>query len=478
MTDSALEFRRQAEAALRSGRNDEAVVAYRDYLRLVPDDADAWFNLGYLLRAGRRFDSAVAAYRQAIALGVDRPEEARLNLAVILSDHCNDGAGAAAELEQAVATNSLFLPAWLNLGNLREDLGDARGAADAYRQALAVDPGCGRAHGRLAMIDCHQGGAADAAEMLERLLREHIVTRPHDQAEVFYALGHALDGCGRFDRAFHAIDRANRLRGNAVQYDRVATERMVDAIIAGGSNQLRSPQSDSLEPVFVCGLFRSGSTLAELLIERRFGLAAGGELETLPALALQLGLPQRRSLGDLSQAELQSGRDHYASDVGRIHPEGGGLIDKRCDNFLQIGLIKAILPNARIIHTRRDLRDTVLSLWFGNFDDSMAYTFSLEASAHWVGQYRRLMRHWENLFGGDIFALDYERLVGEPEVVIGELGQFLGQPVLPDQQVQPARAVKTLSSWQVRQPLHQRSVQRWLNYSRQLEPVMRMLEPT
>lgn len=478
MSQTALEWKHRAEGALRAGRRDEAVVAYREYLALEPSDADGWFNLGYVLRAARRFEPAVEAYRTALAYGVARPEEVHLNLAVILSEHCGRDAEARTELAAATRANPAFLPAWLNLGNLLEDLGDDAGAREAYEAALAVDPACGRAHGRRGMVDLHRGDAEGAAARLEALLRERVVFRADDQAEVLFALGHALDAVGDFDRAFSAIDQANRLRTHRVRYDPRAAERLIDATIAAGPARLDPVPADGLEPVFICGLFRSGSTLAEVLLERRFGLAAGGELEAIPAMATELGLPLRQDLALLDQPTLAAQRATYGAELARLHGTAGPVIDKRCDNFLQIGLIRALFPAAPIIHTRRDPRDTLVSLLFGNFDDSMAYTFSADAAAHWIRQYQRLMTHWRGRFGETIFGLDYEALVSDAEPVMAALGGYLGiNPVADGQAPAPVdRAVRTLSSWQVRQPLHRRSAGRWQSYRKFLDPILRSLE--
>jgi tetratricopeptide (TPR) repeat protein len=475
VSTTAQEWKRRAENALRARANGEAIDAYRQYLQLQPDDGDAWFNLAFVLRGQRHFADSAAAYREALARDIVRPEEARLNLAVILSEHCGDELGAEAELQAAVAANPQFVPGWLNLGNLREDLGDPEGADEAYAAALEVDPACGRAHGRRAMIAMHQGDPDEAAARLEQVLREHRVVRAEDQAEVLFAFGHVLDAVGNYELAFAAIDRANRLRGQHLRYDSAAAERRIDTIIAGGSTRLAPIPADGIDPLFICGMFRSGSTLAEVLIARQFGLIAGGELEAVPALADQLGLTRGKQLAALDQGSLLAARNTYGAEARQSHRVSDGIIDKRCDNFLHIGLIKAMLPEARIIHTRRDWRDTLVSLYFGNFDNSMAYTFSLPGAAHWWRQYRRLMDHWEALYGADILSLDYELLATSPQTGLDQVGQFLGrQPAGPQQANAPARnrTVKTLSAWQVRQPVNDRSIGRWRNYRKYLAPVI------
>jgi hypothetical protein len=154
------------------------------------------------------------------------------------------------------------------------------------------------------------------------------------------------------------------------------------------------------------------------------------------------------------------------------------LTDKRPDNFLHIGLIKRLYPNAKIIHTRRHPLDNLLSLYFLHLDPGMAYALDLDDAAHWHGKYERLMAHWTALYPDDIFDVDYDELVQDPKPVIDKLLGFLGldwEEGLLDFHRGTA-AVKTASVWQVRQPLHARSSGRWRNYRAQLDPIAEVLK--
>jgi hypothetical protein len=153
------------------------------------------------------------------------------------------------------------------------------------------------------------------------------------------------------------------------------------------------------------------------------------------------------------------------------------LTDKRPDNFLHIGFIKTLFPGAKIVHTRRNPLDNLLSLYFLHLDPGMAYALDLADAAHWYGQYERLMAHWKALYPNDIFDVDYDELVREPNPVIERLLDFLyleWDGSLLDFH-RGGTPVKTASVWQVRQPLHPRSSGRWRNYRTQLEPIAGLL---
>ncbi len=462
---------RTAEICMANGRMDEAIAAYQKLVSLNPNLADAWYNLAYLHRCRRHFEPAITAYRMALTCHIARPEEVHLNLAVILSEHLNRVDEAEVELQAALRLNPNFVPALLNLGNLQEDVGQSQQARSSYRKVLEIDPEIGRATGRLAMIDIFEGKAGDAVPVLKAALDAGPPT-PDDQAEIGFALGHALDALGEYDDAFAALVAANNTMRQATppgyRYDPEAHQRLVDDLIR--IFPARTPgdaNSSSGVPIFICGMFRSGSTLAEAILASHSRVTAGGEFEFLPALVAERLQPYPQTLISPEPDFLAGLRATYLDELAAIHPHYDLITDKRPDNFLHIGLIKTLFPSARIIHTFRNPLDNILSIFFGNFDQSVSYSNDLDNIRHWYGQYLRLMAHWRTLYGDDMFELDYDQLVSSPEATIRPLVAFCGleweDACLNRKSTQDT--VRTLSSWQVRQPLHSRSSGRWRNYA-------------
>jgi tetratricopeptide (TPR) repeat protein len=457
------------------GRVDEAIAAYERLLAAKPDLADSWYNLGWLQRKARRFDDALASYQRALDLHVARPEEVHLNLAVIHSDHLHQPEAAERELLAALDRNARYVPALLNLGNLHEDRGDRESARSAYARALAADPDNPLGLARLAGIS----HAAELDETLASRVRVAITrpgAGPADKADLGFALAGLLDAAGRYDEAFSAAAEANAASraaaGPAGGYDRTETEEWVDRLVASFDRPATQPGPSDPSPVFICGLFRSGSTLIEQILGGHSRVHPSGELDLIPALVEQIeDYPE--SVAKADAATLDRWRELYISGLP-VSPSAGQLItDKRPDNFLHIGLIKTLFPAAKIIHTRRNPLDNLLSLYLLHLDPSMAYALDLDDAAHWHGQYERLIAHWKALYTDDIFEVDYDALVREPRAVLDPLLAFLGlewEGGLLDFHRSPS-PVKTASVWQVRQPLHARSSGRWRNYRKQLEPV-------
>lgn len=469
-------------ACLREGRVQAGIEAFRALLAVDGRSATAWYNLGYLLRCDRQFDGALAAYERALVHGIDRAEEIRLNRAVILSEFLNRDEEAEAELQAALAINPRFIAAWLNLGNVLEDRGAANRASEAYRRVLALDPYNARSLARLSAIAIHQGRAAEVPAHLRTLLAS--ARLPSSMAaEIGFALGNALDALGEYDHAFAAYTAANKAAAQAIppaaRYDRRAQAALIDRLIA------LPPCTDSPEaepgptPIFICGMFRSGSTLVEGVLSRHSQLTAGGELEIVPAMVARSLQPYPESLNRLPASAFAELAGRYLGEVRPALWKDGWFTDKRPDNFLHIGLIKRLFPAAKFLHTTRDPIDNALSIYFLYFDDSISYGNDLDDIAHWMNQYRRLMDHWRECYGDDILDVSYDALVARPDASVTSMLEFVGLPWEPDltRARDEGRSVKTASVWQVRQPIHQRSSGRWQHYAKHLSALREALEP-
>ena len=500
-TAAALNAR--AMQALRAGRFEDAIAAYRASLAIEPKAADGWYNLGYALRCTRRFEDAVEAYATALQHGIARPEEVRLNRAMILSEFLDRPDEAEAELRTAIAVAPQFTAALLNLGNLLEDRGAAAAAQATYRQVLAREPHNGRALARDAAIDVFEGRAeAIPARLRAALTDTHLA--PDARAEIGFALGAALDATGSYREAFATFADANRAAATDVhpslRYDRARHERFIDRLIALPPPPALAPQSRMASPgpasaptapsqpassqaaldapLFICGMFRSGSTLVEQILSRHSRVTPGGELEIIPAMAAGMdAYPE--VLASLDPDSMRHLAARYLGETRALYPSAAVLTDKRPDNFLHIGLIKRLFPNARIIHTTRAPLDTILSVYFLHFADGVTYGHQLGDIAHWYGQYERLMAHWRTLYPGDIHDVAYDDVVHAPAPTIASLLEFCRLP-WEDAVLTPSEArntVRTASVWQVRQPLHQRSSGRWRNYAPELRASRAALGP-
>jgi tetratricopeptide (TPR) repeat protein len=469
---------REASQLRAAGRIPEAIAAYREVLAANPDLPDSWFNLAWLHRQSRAFEDALASYQRALDLGIDRPEEVHVNRAAILSEYLHRPREAERELRAALGINPRYVQALVNLGNVHEDFGEREPARSLYAKVLEIEPDNTLPLARLTTASL----SPDLDRALEAKLRESIA-RPGatatQRAGLGFALAALLDAAGEHEQAFEAATAANvasrAAGGSRAVYDRAAQERFIDRLIEGFARPV-DPGGTESGPVFICGMFRSGSTLIEQILTGHSKVTPAGELDLLPAIVAAIsGYPESAAQAD--EATVERWRQFYLVGLPATAAQGRIVTDKRPDNFLHIGLIKTLFPAARVIHTRRDPLDNLLSLHFLHLDASMAYALDLEDAAHWYGQHERLMAHWRSLYPDDIVTVDYDALVADPEPVLRDLLEFLGldweESCLDFHRAE--RAVRTASVWQVREPLYRRSSGRWRNYARQLEPARAML---
>ena len=461
----------RASALRRAGHVEEAIAAYEAVLNREPDLADSWYNLGWLQRQARLYEAALNSYAEALKRGVRDPQEVHLNRAVIFSDHLFRPEQALAELEAALELQPDYLPALLNLGNLHEDGGNRPAAEQAYRRALAVAPGDALALSRLGgLLDSTSEGVDLVIDRLRAALTE--ASDPMERADLGFALGRLLDSRGDYAEAFQAYDAANGATRDCQRaYDREAHHRFIDRLIDVTPEPAKG--AGDAPAIFILGMFRSGSTLVEQMLAGHPQVVSGGELDLIPALAARIA-DYPESLRSADQDAVDRWRLFYLDGIAPFTAPGARVTDKRPDNFLHLGLIKTLFPQAKIIHTRRNRLDNLLSLYFLHLDPGMAYALNLEDAAHWHGEYERLMAHWKMLYPADIFDVDYEELVRDPRSTLGQLLSFLGLP-WDDNVLDFHRregSVKTASAWQVREPLHARSTGRWKNYESELKAAL------
>jgi Sulfotransferase family/Tetratricopeptide repeat len=459
----------RAAQLFRAGQDEAATTAYEVLLAASPALPDSWYNLAILYRRARRFDDALSAYARALSYDVEKPEEVHLQRGVIFADDLALSDDARRELDAALALNDSYVPALLNLGNLHEDRGDGPAARDAYDRVLAIDPDNTLALSRLI-------GLTDAGPALDglRARAATLLVAPGmdmlDRADLGFALGAAFNRTGHYDAAFAAYAQANAAStvvasSAGSRYDRTAMSAFVDRLIAAFPEAVpSSPACSGATPLFICGMFRSGSTLAEHLLARHSRVVAGGELDILPALITRYAKTYPEGIAD---ADLAAMRIDYLAAIEHRHPADTLLIDKRPDNALHIGLLKLLFPAARIVHTVRDRADTCLSIYFLHAGPALAYSTDLGDIAHYHAEQMRLMAHWRRLYPDDIFDLDYDRLVADPVAMLQSLAGFCNLEW--EAAMLSARsddnAVRTASNWQVRKPIYRASSGRARHYA-------------
>ena len=297
-----------------------------------------------------------------------------------------------------------------------------------------------------------------------------------------YALGKYFDDVQDFDNAFSSYSLANELKKrSAPKYDAERLARRVDQIIARYDadwlRKARAQGNESPRPVFIVGMPRSGTTLTEQILASHPDAFGCGELRFWHTARVDYESSALR--GAEGRDAIPAAADKYLSLLASFSADAARVIDKMPANFMNLGLIHAAFPHARILHMRRNPLDTGLSIYFQIFSNTHLYANDLEDIAHYFTQYCRLMMHWRStLAGGTILEVPYEKLVADPEPWIRKIVKFVGLSWDPRclRFHETERTVITASNWQVRQRISTSAAGRWRNYERYLGPLRSLTE--
>jgi tetratricopeptide (TPR) repeat protein len=450
------------------GSSEDVAEVCRRLTVARPDLAVAHFNLACCLRRLGRLEESLISHQTALELGVERPEEVWTNVAVILAELYRHGEAREA-LGQALALNAAWIPALYDLALWHEEHGDRAAATELFERILAIDPHFDDALMRLAQMGTVSTPHDPLIARLQGALQRPGLA-PLAREGLHFALGKAFDDCGSYPQAFvhyRAGNEASRRRLRP--YERAVTENLFRRL----RERFTAKWLGSVEPVsdrpllFVCGMYRSGSTMLEQMLAAHPAVASGGELGWFNA---RLARDDQHWPERVTPETLRAAGRGYLDHLESRFPGAVRVCDKRPDNFLYLGLLKALFPRLRVLHTVRDARDVCLSIYFQQFGDELRYAADLGDIAHYLRGYRGLMQHWRGLMQESILDVDYGRLVASPERELRDVCGFLGldwHEAMLDFRDSGAR-VRTASVWQVRQPLYTRSHGRWRHYAGQL----------
>jgi len=452
--------------------------ALRFYLRateLVPDQPQHLCNLGNALFEAQKIDESVLRFGQALALRQDYAP-AHLGMALAFRQQRRP-AEAIESCRTALRNRPHFPEALAFLGELEADEGRFEEAERLFRQCLSIRPNSVFATAGLAALNRM---TAQEAEGLVRMLAEKPLPLG-EEISLRYALGSHFDGCGRYDEAFAEYARANDLtKRRQPAYEPRKVTRRVDRIIeefAAFDDQIQVSRAPPPTPIFIIGMPRSGTSLAEQILASHPEIFGGGEIVYWSA-ACDAWFDARGRNGP-TKPLLQRHAADYLVQLQALRTNARLIVDKMPVNFLYAGLIHAALPHARIIHLQRHPIDTCLSIYFQNFYNIGPYASDLPAMAHYYAEYLRIMAHWRAVLPpATLLEVPYESLVSDPEPWTRRMLDFVGVPW--DAQClefhKAERSVITASRWQVRQKMHTQSIARWRRYEKHVSPLHTLLD--
>ena len=444
--DSPAIRRNLAQCFSLMGQHDEAVKEFEAVLQQNPDDTASRMRMGDVLREQGKTDAAVTAYREAGERGDDKAE--LLTRTGIVLQQAGRFEEAESHFGSALEGDAGFAPALLNLSR--------------QRQFTAADPLLGRMAG-----------------ILDEGLREDW------RRQIEFALARAYDQIGDSDRAFGLLQSANRSMAASAPYDPAPFAKLVEGLVENCGHAWRAglaSHSPDDRPVIVVGMPRSGVSLVDALLCRHPQAKRTSDPGLIEQVAGEVCGGGRLTSGfgsKLSAVAPEEAMRLQARMTASLDAEGDvqRVVTARPGYYIHLGLIALMAPGARVIHCRRDPVDTCLSIYFQDYQQGHQYSYDLEQTAVTYLAYRQLMDHWLNIGVLPTHEVDYESLVTAPEEEIRRMLSFLGlewdaQCLDPSVDSGPIRSG---ALWDVRQPIHQRSLRRWERYEEHLDPLFGVL---
>ena len=475
-------IRMLAEVAGRLGRYLDAENLLARCLELVPSFTAARHN--YALALHRQNKSA-AALRQIDLLCASEPHNpGHRNLKAVVLAKIGDYQESIELYAEVLASVPNQPKLWLSYGHALASAGREQEGIEAYRRSAELEPGFGEAYWSLANLKTFRFSGADLAAMQAQLARTDI--SEEDRFHFHFAIGKAFEDSRDYPSAFGHYDRGNQLRRAGIRYDAEETSDFVrrskELFTAAYFEERRGLGFAGTDAIFIVGLPRAGSTLIEQILASHSSVEGTMELPDVMAMAQILGGRNGRGGEQRYPAVLATLSADECAALGRQYLEQTRIqrktakplfIDKMPNNFLHIGLIHQILPNARIIDARRHPLACCFSGFKQHFARGQHYTYDLVELGRYYRDYVDLMAHFDEVLPGRIHRVHYESMIEDTEAEVRRLLAYCGLPFEPAclRFYENDRAVRTASRQQVRQPIFREGIDHWRNFEQWLGPL-------
>lgn len=475
-----------ADIGLRLGALEEAEFLLESAAEFAPDNLQVRIDYIRTLRKRQKF---AAAFAQAQFLLATAPENPQFqSLYAIECMQTGDYEAALAAFDEILRKLPGDATTLTSRGHALKTCGQFDEAVASYHAALASTPQHAEAWHSLANLKTYRFSAADMAAMANLAADNNLSFM--DRVYVAFALGKACEDAGDYRASFEHYARGNQLKKNQSRYDAdkmtvelAAPQKVCDSALFALKTGCGHPAPD---PIFIVGLPRAGSTLLEQILSSHSQIDGTLELPNILSYAQQLRRRKRDSgaapgypevLEELSPLELAGFGERFIADT-RIHRQGAAFfIDKMPNNFRHIGLIKLILPNAKVIDARREPMACCFSSFKQLFAEGQEFSYSLQDLGQYYRDYVALMQHWDQMLPGFVLRVQHEDVLADLEGQVARMLEFLGVPFEESclRYYETERAVRTPSSEQVRQPIFKDSISQWRHYEEWLGPLRQNL---
>lgn len=458
-----------AEVLFMSDRYGDAEIELSEAKKLNPDSPRIYLRLSQVFERGNKIPEALEAIDKAIELSPEMPE-AYLRKASICHIS-NDPEEALKYFKKTIEIAPGMAVAHASMADFYQTIGDIEASAAASGKAKELNPDLPTVYYSISKIKKFTSDDPDFKKIVE--LNEMPNRFGIDQSCILnFTLFSAYEGLGDYEKAFEHLKRANDLKRKMIPYSEERQKNINRLILENFTKEkldiLKGHGFETDTPVFIVGMPRSGTTLTEQIISSHPNVFGAGELMYVSTSEAQFGAVNENNAEDIGKWYVEKVKKRDKSGTAKR------ITDKMPGNFSQIGKIVSILPNAKIIHCRRNPIDTCLSCYKQNFAVGQYWSYNLEEMGMFYNQYLELIEHWRTVLPDRFIEIDYEDTVNNTEDQARKLIDHVELP-WDDACLEPhkqKRAVLTASKMQVIKPVYKTSVKGWKRYEKQLQPLI------
>ena len=467
--------------AFKSGNHDIAEAMFTKALRLDPTYSLVWANLAQVYSVTGQLDKAKKSFKNILNM---EPRNGLIwaEYGTVLTKLANYEESKNAYLN-ALNFKSDSPRVHLSLGHVYKTMGEIENSIDSYKNSIIQNKLSGEAYWSLANLKTYSF-SENEIKVMEETLKEDM--SDIERSQIHFALGKAYEVKKDFDNSFNNYFKGNEVKKGLIKYSSDDTtdntKRILDFFSLENIQNLPKSLTIDQDPIFVLGMPRSGSTLVDQIISSHSQVDGTQELPNIIKIAAELNSNNDNTypeiLNELDELKFTEMGKNYLSETTWARNNAPFFIDKMPNNFIHIGLIKTILPNAKIIDTRRDPMDTCFSCYKQFFARGQLFTYSLEDLGNYYTDYIKAMNHWHNVYGKDIFTVHYDNVINKTEETIRELIDYCNLPFEKEclEFYKSSRPVKTPSAEQVRQPIYKSGLNYWKNYEKHLVPLKKIID--
>ena len=450
--DLAMAYYNLGRCYKKLNQNEEAIKNYKESIKIQPNLAMSYNNIGVIFKSIGKIEEAIRYYKKASELKPD------------------------------------FSEAFNNLGGTLMGLGKFDDAINYINKAISINPNLMEAHRHLSLIIKYNINHPHLNLMKKEINKKNITDE--QKIHLSFAIGKALEDSHDYKNAFKHLYNANKLKRRSINYsiddekkNNLALQKIFSKKLFDKLKRKDYGYKEKV-PIFIVGMPRSGSTLVEQILSSHSKVFGTGEVEILDHLIkkyfnIQKEIIFQEDPFNIDKSLFNKIGEEYIITIKKFSNLAEKITDKNLLNFRWIGLIKIILPNAKIIHCERNPKDNCLSI-FKNFfaRNTVDYSYDLVELAEYFNLYSNLMKHWNILLPDFIYNISYDKLINGQKFETEKLLNFCNLKWEDDclNFHKNKRFIGTASVTQSRQPIYKHSLESWKRYKNELKPLIETLK--